>query len=97
MGRDRGQTTMPCQHPEPMQKATVERDQMQEHTQSDNGGNLAGDRSPHLTAINAGKRSWSASGSGPLPKARKRMTTQLKLRFVHCLNFLAFGFRDFNV
>lgn len=52
---------------------------MPEHTQSDNGGNLAGDRSPRLTAINAGMGSWSASGSGPLPKARKRMTTQLKL------------------
>ena len=52
---------------------------MSEYTKSDNGGNLAGDHSPRLTATNAGKGSWNMNGSGLVPKARKRMTTQLQL------------------
>lgn len=57
----------------------MERNQMPERTKLDNHRVLAGDRSPRLTAINAGKSSSTASGSRPVPMARKRMSTQLKL------------------
>ena len=54
---------------------------MSEHAKSDNSDNLAGDRSPRLTAINAENGNWTrvAHESTPEQKVRKRMTTQLKL------------------